>query len=106
MFERADLNTVKLMHIPAQTTCPIRLASHTSRRHTPMAAGLKCVTMIGNLNFPMLFAQQGLVVPNHQGDVTIILRNCSVQGIEIPRNTTLGYLENVSMIFLSSTKKK
>ena len=31
--------------------------------------------------------------PNHQGDVTIILQNCSDQDIEIPRNTTLGYLE-------------
>ena len=65
-FERADLNTVKLMHIPAHTTCPIRLASSTGTRHTPMAAGLKCVTTIGNLDFPMLFSQPGLVVPNHQ----------------------------------------
>ena len=30
-FERADLNTVKLMHIPAQTTCPIWLASSTCK---------------------------------------------------------------------------
>ena len=94
-FERADLNTVKLMCIPAQTTCPIRLASSTGRRHTPMAAGLKCVTTIGNLDFPMLFAQPGLVIPSHQGDVTIMLQNCSDQDIEIPRNTTLGYLENL-----------
>ena len=92
-FERADLNTVKLMHIPAHTTCPIRLASSTGTRHTPMAAGLKCVTTIGNLDFPMLFSQPGLVVPNHQGDVTIMLH--SDQDIEIPRNTTLGYLENL-----------
>ena len=95
-FERADLNTVKLIHIPAHTTCPIRLASSTGRRHTPMAAGLKCVTTIGTLDFPMLFSQPGLVVPNHQGDVTIMLQNCSDQDIEIPRNTTLGYLENLN----------
>ena len=88
------LRTVKLMHIPAHTTCPIRLASSTGARHTPMAAGLKCVTTIGNLDFPVLFSQPGLVVPNHQGDVTIMLQNCSDQDIDIPRNTTLGYLEN------------
>ena len=75
-FERADLNTVKLMHIPAQTTCPIWLASSTGRRHFPMTAGLKCVTTIGNLDLPMLFAQPGKVVPNHQRDVTIMLQNC------------------------------
>ena len=84
------------MHIPAHTTCPIRLASSTGTRHTPMAAGLKCVTTIGNLDFPMLFSQPGLVVPNHQGDVIIMLQNCSDQDIEIPRNTTLGYLENLN----------
>ena len=65
-FERVDLNTVKLMHIPAQTACPIRPASSTGRRQTPMAASLKCVATIGNLNFPLLFAPPGLVVPNHQ----------------------------------------
>ena len=94
-FDRAELNTVKLMFIPAQTTCPIRLASYTGRRHTPMAAGLKCETTIGNLVFPMLFAQPGLVIPNHQLDVTIMLQNCSDQDIKIPSNTTLGYLENL-----------
>ena len=59
------------------------------------ANGLNCVATIGNLDFPMLFAQPGLVVTNHQDDVTIILQNCSEQDIEIPRNTTLGYLENL-----------
>ena len=45
---------------------------------------------IGILNFPMLFYQADLVVPNHQGDVTIMLQNCLDQDIEIPKNTTLG----------------
>ena len=44
----------------------------------------------------MLFSQPGLVVPNHQGDVTIMLQNCSDQDIKIPRDTTLGYLENLN----------
>ena len=100
-FERADLNTVRLMHILAHTRCPIRLASSSGKRHTPMAAGLKCVTTIGNLDFPMLFAQPGLVVPNHQRDVTIMLQNCSDQDIEIPRNTTLGYIENLNNDYFS-----
>ena len=44
----------------------------------------------------MLFCQPSLVVPNHQGDVTILLQNCPDQDVEIPRNTTLGYLENLN----------
>ena len=54
-----------------------------------MVAGLKCGTTIRNLDFPMLFAQPGLVVPNHQ-DVTIMLQNCSDQDIEIPKKHNFG----------------
>ena len=41
-----------------------------------MAAGLKSVSTIGNLDFPQIFAQPGLVIPNHQGDVTVLMQNC------------------------------
>jgi hypothetical protein len=36
-----------------------------------------------------------LVVPNHQGDVTILLQNCGDVDMEIPRCTAIGYLENL-----------
>ncbi len=71
-FRKADLVTVQKIIVPARTGVPVRLGTASGRRHTPMAAGIKSVTTIGNL---ALFFQPGLVIPNHQGDVTIILQN-------------------------------
>jgi hypothetical protein len=35
------------------------------------------------------------VVPNHQGDITILLQNCGDVDMEIPRCTAIGYLKNL-----------
>ena len=94
-FRKADLMTVQKINIPARTCVPVRLGTASGRRHTPMAAGLKSVTTIGNPDYPALFAQPGLVVPNHQGDVTLLLQNCGDVDMEIPRCTAIGYLENL-----------
>ena len=94
-FRKADLMTVQRITIPARTGVPVRLGTASGRRHTPMAAGLKWVTTIGNPDYPALFSQPGLVVPNHQGDVTILLQNCGDVDMEIPRCTAIGYLENL-----------
>ncbi len=59
-----------------------------------MAAGIQSVTTIGNPDFPALFLQPGVVIPNHQGDVTLLLQNCSDVGMEIPRCKAIGFLEN------------
>ena len=94
-FRKADLVTVQKTLIPARTGVPVRLGMASGRRHTPMAAGIKSVTTIGNPDYPALFSQPGLVIPNHQGDVTIKLQNCGYVDMEIPRCTTIGYLENL-----------
>ena len=61
-----------------------------------MAAGFKSVTTVGNPQFPGLFALPGLVVLDHQGDVTIHLQNCTDSDMELPRNTIIGSIENLS----------
>ena len=94
-FAKADLRTVSVLKLPAHTSCPVRLGTSCGKRHTPMAAGLKSVSTIGNLDFPQIFAQPGLVIPNHQGDVTVLMQNCSDMDIEIPRDTVVGYIENL-----------
>jgi hypothetical protein len=86
---------VKMTFIPARTSVPVRLGTAIGRRHMPMAAGIQSVTTIGNPDFPALFSQPGLVEPNHQGDVTLLLQNCSDVDIEIPRCTAIGFLENL-----------
>ena len=73
----------------------MRLGTAIGRRHKPMVAGFKAVSTIGNPDFPALYTQPGLVVPDHQGDVTIMLQNCSNVDMEIPRCTTIGFLENL-----------
>jgi hypothetical protein len=57
-----------------------------------MAARIKSVITVGN---PALFSQPGLVIPNHQGDVNLLLQNCSEVDMEIPRCTANEFLENL-----------
>jgi dUTPase len=94
-FSQADLKTVSVKKIPAKTTCPVRLGTATGSRQTPMAAGSKSVSTMGNIDNPQLFTQSGLVVSDHQGDVTIMLQNMSDVDIEIPQCTTIGFISNL-----------
>jgi hypothetical protein len=55
----------------------------------PMAAGIKSVTTVGNPDYPALFSQPGLAIPNHQGDVTILLQIVVMLTMEIPRCTAI-----------------
>jgi hypothetical protein len=64
-FSKVDLKTVSVLKIPARTTCMVRLGTAIGARTTPMAAGFKSVSTIGNIDHPQLFAQPGLVVPDH-----------------------------------------
>jgi hypothetical protein len=60
-----------------------------------MAASFKSVSTIGSIDHPQLFAQPRLVILDLQGDVTIMLENMSDVDIEIPRCTTIGFIENL-----------
>ena len=91
-YKKADLQTQRIVKIPAHTACQVRLGTAVGRKHSPMAAGFKSISTIANLDFPQVFSQPGLVVPDHQGDVTLILQNCSGQDIEIPRGSILSEL--------------
>jgi hypothetical protein len=73
-FSKADLKKVSVLKIPTRTTCPVRLGT----------VGFNSVSTIGNIDHPQLFAQPGLVIPDHQGDKTIMLPNMSDVDIEIP----------------------
>ena len=94
-YNKADLQTTKCLKLEPLTAYQVRLGTSIGKRHSPMAAGIKSVSTIGNPDFPQIFSQPGLVTPNHQGDVTLILQNCSNQAIEIPRGTSLGFIENL-----------
>jgi hypothetical protein len=70
--------------------------------HTPMTAGFKSVSTIGNIYHPQLFGQPGLIILDHQENVTIMLQNMSDVHYEIPRCTAIGFIENLKM----TTSKK
>jgi hypothetical protein len=75
---------MSVLKTPARTTCPVRQGTAIGAKHTPMAAGFKSVSTIGNVDHSQLFLQPGLIVPDHQDDVTIMSQNMSDVGIEIP----------------------
>ena len=39
---------------------------------------------------------QGVVIPDHQGKIVVILQNCSDVDVELPRGTLIGNIENSS----------
>jgi hypothetical protein len=81
---------VQEMMITARICIQVRLGTAGGQRHMPMAAEIKSVTIVGNPDCPALLSQPGLVLPNHQGDVTIFLQNCCDVNMEIQRCTTIG----------------
>jgi hypothetical protein len=74
-FSKAVLRTVLVLKTPPRTTCPVRLGTAIGREHSLMTAGFKSVSTIGNIDHSQLFKQLGLVIPDHQGDVPIMLQN-------------------------------
>jgi hypothetical protein len=56
-FLKVYLKTVSVLKVAVITTCAVRLGTAIGKRHTPMAAGLKSDSTIGNIDHPQLFAQ-------------------------------------------------
>ena len=48
-FRKADLMTVQKITLLVRTCVPVRLGTSSRRRQTPMAAGLKSVTKVGDI---------------------------------------------------------
>jgi len=46
-------------------------------------------------DFPQLSGRPGWVLPNHAGQVTMVIQNCSPVDLHIPRGTKMGIFENV-----------
>jgi hypothetical protein len=90
---------VLLLKIPARTTCPVRLSTAIGTRHTPVTVGFKSVSTVGNIDYPQLFAQAGLVILDHQKDVTIMLQHMSDVDIEIPQCPIIGFIENLKNVY-------
>ncbi len=51
-------------------------------------------TIMSN-EFPQLSGGPGWVIPNHAGQVTMVVQNCSPVDLHIPRGTKMGILENI-----------
>ena len=95
-FKRADLQVISQITIPALTGLPIKVKSSLGKNGEPMPHGIRAVLTVACLDFPELFAQPGLVCPDSQGNVTLLMQNCGNTEITMPRNTVVGFIENLN----------
>jgi hypothetical protein len=94
-FRKADLQIISTITLPAHSGVPVRLRTSISRS-TPMPHGIRAVSTVASLDYPSLFAQPGLVCPDAEGCVTVLLQNCADQEITLSRRTTVGFIENLN----------
>ena len=76
-----------------------QVGNDNRERPSHMPSGLTAVSTVASMDFPCLNAQPGLVSPDHQGQVMIVLQNCGDEDIIIPRFSNIGYIENVKIFF-------
>ena len=93
--QKADLQIISTITLPAHSGVPVRLRT-TISRSKPMPSSMKAVSTVASLDYPSLFAQPGLVCPDAQGCGTILLQNCGNSEITLPRCTKIGFIENLS----------
>ncbi len=93
-FYKAQMETLSAVIIPAFTQMPIRMATATKGGNRP-TKNLNCMAIISSPDFPQLGGGPGWVVPNHAGQVTMVVQNCSPVDLHIPRGTKMGTLENI-----------
>jgi hypothetical protein len=65
------------------------------KNQEPMPGGVQAVSKIAGMELSYQFAQPGLVSPDYQPKVMIILQNCGDEDITLPRCLKIGFLENV-----------
>ena len=94
-FQTAQMETLAAEVIPAFTQMPVRMAASSKGGLRP-ATGLNCMATVASTEFPCLSGGPGLVVPNHAGQITMVIQNCSPVDLHLPRGTQMGTLENIS----------
>jgi hypothetical protein len=55
------------------------LGTTVVKNQKPMSSGVMAVSTIASMNFPCLFAKRGLLSPDHQDQVMMILQNLGEQ---------------------------
>ncbi len=64
-FQKADTRVISALKIPAHTRVQVRLERAIGRSQNPMPCRVTAVTTIDSMNYLCLFAQPGLVSPDH-----------------------------------------
>jgi hypothetical protein len=73
---------------------PIRMATSTAGGNRP-ATNLNCMATILSPEFPQLGGGPGWIIPNHAGQVIMVVQNCSPVDMHIARGMKMGVLENI-----------
>ena len=95
-FKRADLKVISQITIPALTGLPIKVKTSLGKNGEPMPHGIRAVSTVACLDYPEIFAQPGLVCPDSQGHVTLLIQNCGNTDVTMSRNTVVGFIENLN----------
>jgi hypothetical protein len=72
-FKQATMEVISAEFIPAFTQMPIRMATSTDGGNRP-ATNLNCMATIMSNDFPQLSGGPGWVIPNHAGQVTMVVQ--------------------------------
>jgi hypothetical protein len=72
------------------------LGTSIVKNQRSVSGGIKALSTIAKMEFPFLLAQPGLVSPDHQGRLIIILQKCGDKYNTISRCSNNRYIENVN----------
>jgi len=86
--------TTKQQHIPALSKKVIKVCVLTENQQTPNQQ-ITVSACVGSETKPLLTSDPGLAITDNQGQVNVLVKNCSPCDIILERNETIGKVENL-----------
>ena len=100
-----EISTISIVKIPPLCHATVCMNTMAGTGYSP-PPGAFAVTEIGNIDFPTVTSNPGVVQINAEGKVYLQLFNQSTMAVEIPRNVVLGHIELVHPNRLHVVDKK
>jgi hypothetical protein len=88
----AALSVISTETFDPLTARPLRLSTLDGQGARP-PAGKTGIASIKSVQYPALFAKDGLATTNRLGEVTLMVKNCLPYSVTIPRGEIVGYWE-------------
>ena len=94
-FEVGEIVTSQEMFLPAHSSQSVRVSTKQEgfKRHCPQ---ITSIAEIHCQDYQQIMGPQGVIIPDHQGKIVVVLQNCSDVDVKLPRGTLIGSIENSS----------